>query len=111
MERRQQPRTAINVVASLNYPPLGLVQTRLRDISYDGAYAHLGAIRLNLYSTVEIIDCINHQLTSLRAQVVRVSPQGVGLQFEESNPALIQRLHCSNREPDSANDATPARHK
>ena len=92
MERRQQPRTAIDVVAAINYPPLGLVQLRLCDISNTGAYAQLGAIRLNLYSTVEIIDCVNHKLSTLRAQVVRVSSHGVGLEFEEDNPALIQRL-------------------
>lgn len=106
MERRQQPRTVIDVVAALNYPPLGLVQTRLQDISSSGAYAQLGAIRLNLYSTVEIIDCVNHQLSTLRAQVVRVSPQGVGLQFEGGNPELIQRLHRTG-DLAAANDINP----
>lgn len=105
-ERRRQSRTAINRLASLSYPPLGLLQTRISDISDSGIFLHLGSIRLNLYSNAEIIECIDNTLNLVRAQIVRISERGAGLHFIDPDPLLIERLRSGYTVLSPTNDET-----
>ena len=92
MERRQHPRKPVNFSTALNYPPLGLLQTRVRNISSNGALVHSGTIRLNLNSEVEFVSCINNQLNTIRARVVRITQDGAALNFIDTDPKTLRHL-------------------
>lgn len=102
LERRQKARTEMDFAISLNYPPLGLLQARVNNISNSGVYVHSGTIRLNLYAEMEIIECINNTL--VRALVTRITKDGAGLHFINPDPLLIQRLRITHLSSPAAND-------
>lgn len=106
MERRRQARMHTDHPSSLYYPPLGLLQVRISNISDSGLFIRLGNIRLGLYNIAEIIQCVSHHLTAIRAEVVHVSSQGAGLRFIDPDPALIQQLQARQLMLDAANDET-----
>ena len=92
IDRDREPRTRINRIISLFYPPLGLLQVRIRDISNSGLYIKLGNIRLNLYSDAEILAPIDDTVIPMRATIVRVSEHGAGLQFINPDLQQVKRL-------------------
>lgn len=95
MERRQQGRTPTDIAAILNYPPLGLLGMRIRDISPTGAFVHSRSVRLNLYNTVELlanVPCRDRLVDPIQATVVRITPDGAGLSFLTPNPAYPETL-------------------
>ena len=105
MERRQQARIEVDRPSSLNYPPLGLLQVRISNISDTGLFIRSGTIRLGLYNIAEVIQCVSNSLIPIRAEVVRISAQGAGLRFIDPDPALIQALQTNPAEFCAANDA------
>jgi hypothetical protein len=117
MDRRNQNRTPTNVTAILNYPPLGLLSTRIRDISPAGAFVQSPSIRLNLHNTVELvanIPCDQRHLAPIRAVVVRISHEGAGLMFERPDPAYPTSLAADDppapRQAANASWQPPRRH-
>lgn len=104
MERRQQTRTETDVAISINYPPLGLLQARINNISNSGIYIHSGTVRLNLHAETEIIECINNTLHPVRALVTRVTEDGAALHFINPDPLLIRRLRITHITSPATND-------
>jgi hypothetical protein len=102
MDRRQHPRSDSDLAVSLSYPPLGLLQTRILNISDSGVFVHSSTIRLNLYAAADIIQCRDRSLTPIRVQVERVSGSGAGLSFVDPDPSLIRRLRAAFEQPAAA---------
>lgn len=110
MERRQQDRTPIDIAAILNYPPLGLLGTRIRDVSPEGVFIQSRLIRLNLHNTVELlanVPCRERLVNPVLATVVRVNRDGAGLKFLQPDPAYPAALSVCLSE-DQTNDAMSA---
>lgn len=98
MERRQINRTPTDIAAILNYPPLGLLGARIRDISANGAFIQSRSIRLNLHNTVELlanVPCQERMVDPIRATVVRICHDGAGLMFLRPDPAYPDALTVS----------------
>jgi len=98
MERRQQQRIATDIAAILNYPPLGLLGMRIRDISPNGAFVQSHSVRLNLHNTVELlanVPCRERLVDPILATVVRTTRDGAGLMFLTPNPAYPKALLVS----------------
>lgn len=98
MERRQQQRIATDIAAILNYPPLGLLGMRIRDISPNGAFVHSPSVRLNLHNTVELlanVPCRERLVDPILATVVRTTRDGAGLMFLTPNPGYPEALAIS----------------
>ena len=98
MERRHKNRTPTDIAAILNYPPLGLLGARIRDISANGAFIQSRTIRLNLYNTVELlanVPCQERLVDPIRATVVRISRDGAGLMFLQPDPGYPDALTVS----------------
>ena len=104
MERRNHVRLDTNTYASLHYPPLGLLQVKIANFSKTGIYILLNNIRLNTYSEAEFIECINNILLPTRTQIVRVSAEGAGLKFLETEPLILKRLLTNIHQPSLIDD-------
>lgn len=84
-ERRWSARKSIELDVGLYYDRLGLLACRTLDMSMEGMFVNTGRITLSAFTKVEAV--LTHligtdrQQLRLPARIVRVSPEGAGLQF------------------------------
>ncbi len=80
--------------AMLSYPPLGLLRSKVRDISLDGMFVETRSIALHANTPVEVTVRLRkgntREVYRLRAFVVRVTRDGAGLMFRDFDDATFR---------------------
>ena len=94
IEHRRSTRRPATFDAILSYPPLGLLRTKVRDISLEGMFVETGSITLHANTPVEVTvglrEGSTREVYRLRAFVVRVTRDGAGLMFRDLDDATLQ---------------------
>ncbi len=84
-ERRWCARKSIELDVGLYYDRLGLLSCRTLDMSMEGMFVNTGRITLSAFTKVDAVlthhNGTDSQQIRLPARIVRVSPEGAGLQF------------------------------
>lgn len=95
MERRHQTRSPTNTPTRIRCELLGIIHANIRNFSQSGLFVELDASRLEPNHTVEIIaDSPSYMraVPPVKALIVRSTDKGVGLNFLEPCPRLIDTL-------------------
>ncbi len=95
-EHRRSMRKPATFHVTLSYPPLGLLRSKVRDISLDGMFIETGPIALHANTPVEVMVRLQKGNTRdayrLRALVVRVARDGAGLMFDDATSRAARDL-------------------
>jgi hypothetical protein len=82
IEHRHMERYEVDIPITIAYPPLGLVQARVTNISRDGMHIDTGPIRLRVgYGIEAFVTTSSNHLQTLKALVMQTSHRGSGLFF------------------------------
>ncbi len=57
MEHRWSERKPLNLEVTLNYPPIGLIDGKTRDVSLEGMFVDTGGVPLPQHAEVEVNFC------------------------------------------------------
>jgi hypothetical protein len=94
--------------AMLSYPPLGLLRSKVRDISLDGMFVETGPIALHANTPVEVTvrpqKGNTREAYRLRALVVRVARDGAGLMFRDFDDARLRAARDLLRKSSAAGE-------
>lgn len=108
IERRQSMREPATFDATLSYPPLGLLRSKVRDISLDGMFVETGPIALHANTPVEVTVRLQkgnpREAYRLRALVVRVARDGAGLMFGDFDDATFRAVRDLLRKTTAAGE-------
>jgi len=101
MEQRWNFREPLEIEVILQYPGLGLVRARTRDVSSGGMFVETRPLALSPNTMVQITFVKRHHSPySLRALIVHATGNGCGLMFTHSNqedfPALLRILGATS---------------
>ena len=99
MEQRWTERIPMAVDVMVNYPSLGLVRGKSKDISLDGMFVETGAIALAADNPLSVTFVLpqdkSNQQYELRAQVVYSCSRGAALVFRGLDVSVISQLRKS----------------
>ncbi len=97
VENRWSSRKPLNLDVSLHYPPIGVIDTRTRNVSLEGMFVELKGVRIPLQSRLEVAFQVGSRDGSvehrLPAFVVHESEDGIGLMLQHIGYRAFDALH------------------
>ena len=97
MEHRWSMRKLVDGHVTLSYPPLGILNANIRDLSLGGLFVHTHSAVLNINTPVELLfvssDDDAQKIYHVEALVVRKTDEGAGLMFHKFNNATFRILN------------------
>jgi hypothetical protein len=113
MEHRWSIRTPIRIEVDLDCPGLGQATARTRDIGLGGVFVESRELNPPRNATIELTFYLGSGDTRvayrIKARVVRVTPEGVGLMFKDYDVntfrSLQEVIHFKNHQAQRAEAA------
>jgi hypothetical protein len=82
VEYRQSTRHDTATQVTIAYPPLGVVNARMTNLSNEGLHVDTGLIQLHVGQPVEIFFQLSDgRVCGLKAETIHTHQQGTGLRF------------------------------
>lgn len=108
IEHRRSMHKPATFDAILSYPPLGLLRSKVRDISLDGMFVETGPIALHANTPVEVTvrprKGNTREAYRLRVLVARVARDGAGLMFRDFDDATFHTARALLRKISAAGE-------
>lgn len=96
MDQRWSERIPVNLEVLLDYPSLGLIRAKARDINLNGMFIDTGQIALAadeaLAVTFVIDGGIDKKPYNLKAKVIHTANRGVGVRFWNLDAETAQSI-------------------
>ena len=93
MEYRTTPRLLLEFSVSLNYPSLGLITGKVKNISPNGAFVATQAVKIPRHQLLEMTFKFPGETPAkihrLGAMVVHVAQDGMGLMFVDAEAQVL----------------------